>query len=32
VTVHVNEKEYDAEPQGNFYLVEMPDIRKAGTY
>lgn len=32
VTVHVNEKEYDAEPQGNFYFVEMPDIRKAGTY
>ena len=32
VKVHVNEKEYDAEPQGNFYLVEMPDIRKAGTY
>ena len=32
VTVRVNETEYDTEQQGNFCLVRMPDIKKAGTY
>jgi len=32
VTACVNEREYNAEPHGNFYLVKMPDIKKAGIY